>query len=177
MIELMFFVSAAITLICALLSISSHNVVHALLFMVLMMLAIALIFFLLGAPFAAALQIIVYAGAIMVLFIFVTMMLHLGQKSIDAEKSLFNLRRSWLELFIALVLLAQVVYLLFSGEFSQQTSTVLPSNIESTKDIGIQLFGAYYQLIILAALMLLSALISAIHISNNNTKRNTMESS
>ncbi len=165
MIEQMFFVSATITLLCALLTVLNHNAVHALLFMVLMMLAIALIFFLLGAPFAAALQVIVYAGAIMVLFIFVTMMLHLGPKSIAAEKRLFNLPSSILALVISLTLLSQVLVLLFTAHIFDQTSALLASHSESTKEIAVTLFTSHYQLIVLAALMLLSALISAIHIS------------
>jgi NADH-quinone oxidoreductase subunit J len=165
MIEAIFLITAGIALICALITVTSHNVVHALLFMVIMMLAIALIFFLLGAPFAAALQIIVYAGAIMVLFIFVTMMLHQGESSLAQERQLFGLSSSWLPVVFAFTLLAEVVFISLSSPLSEPLST----STDSTKEIGSLLFGPYHQLIILAALMLLSALISAIHISKANT--------
>lgn len=164
MIETIFVITAVIALICALLTVTSHNIVHALLFMVLMMLAIALIFFLLGAPFAAALQIIVYAGAIMVLFIFVTMMLHQGETSLAQERQLFSLSGSWLPLILALMLLAEVIVITLSAP----SATSLAINTDSTKEIGMLLFGPYHQLILLAALMLLSALISAIHISKTD---------
>ena len=54
---------------------------HALLYLVVSLLAVAVIFFLLGAPFAAALEVIIYAGAIMVLFVFVVMMLNVSADS------------------------------------------------------------------------------------------------
>ena len=57
---------------------------HALLYLIVSLLAVAVVFFTLGAPFVAALEVIIYAGAIMVLFVFVVMMLNLGQ---DAERT------------------------------------------------------------------------------------------
>ncbi len=81
MIALIFAITSAIAIISAIITVTAHNIVHALLYLVTMMLAVAFIFFLLGSPFAAALQIIVYAGAIMVLFVFVTMMLHQGEQN------------------------------------------------------------------------------------------------
>jgi len=77
-----FTVSAIITLITTALAITRANPVHALLYFVLSLLCMAVIFFTLGAPFAAALEVIVYAGAIMVLFLFVVMMLALDQTAI-----------------------------------------------------------------------------------------------
>jgi len=165
LIETIFAITAVITLICALITVSSHNVVHALLFMVIMMLAIALIFFLLGAPFAAALQIIVYAGAIMVLFIFVTMMLHQGERSIEGEKTLFTLSGALLPVLLALTLFVEVLVLLNTGDGSNLNQVVALANRDTTKEIGLLLFGPYHQLVALAALMLLSALIGAIHIA------------
>jgi len=168
MIEIMFVISAVIAVICALYTINSHNVVYALLFMVIMMLAIAIIFFLLGASFAAALQVIVYAGAIMVLFIFVTMMLHQGERSIIAEANLFSLASAWSPLLMSLTLFTQVMVLLNTSD-EVFLAIVYSQTDDTTKALGELLFGPYYQLIILAALMLLSALISAIHIAMPNS--------
>jgi len=162
MIDTIFIISAIIALVCALITVTHRNVVHALLFMVVMMLAIALIFYLLGAPFAAALQIIVYAGAIMVLFIFVTMMLHQGQRSIDQEHQLFSWRSAFLPMLLSLTLFIEVIFLLFTSDHQAIPVAV---HSDTTKEIGILLFGPYHQLVILAALMLLSALIGAIHIA------------
>ncbi len=76
--NLLFYLSALIAVISTLLVITRTNTVHALLYLIVSLLAVAMIFFVLGAPFVAALEVIIYAGAIMVLFIFVIMMLNLG---------------------------------------------------------------------------------------------------
>jgi NADH:ubiquinone oxidoreductase subunit 6 (subunit J) len=112
MIEILFLIAATVTLVSAMMTVTSHNVVHALLYLVVTMLAIALIFFLLGSSFAAALQIIVYAGAIMVLFIFVTMMLHQGQKSLDEEHLLFSFKGSAGAFILSAVLFIELVFTL-----------------------------------------------------------------
>ncbi|MFX5933707.1 NADH-quinone oxidoreductase subunit J, partial [Acinetobacter baumannii] len=70
--------------------ITHTNAVHALLYLIISLMAVAVVFYSLGAPFAAALEVIVYAGAIMVLFVFVVMMLNLGSQTADQE-------RHWLE--------------------------------------------------------------------------------
>ena len=69
-----------------LLVITQHNAVHALLYLIVSLLAVAVIFFTLGAPFVAALEVIIYAGAIMVLFVFVVMMLNSGRATVEQER-------------------------------------------------------------------------------------------
>ena len=79
----LFYSGAVVAVIATLLVIVQTNVVHALIYLVLSLLAVAVVFFSLVAPFVAILEAIVYAGAIMVLFLFVVMMLNLGQTSRD----------------------------------------------------------------------------------------------
>src|SRR3546814_20161709 len=81
-----FYVAATIAVIATVLVIFGRNPVHALLNLVVSLLAVSAMFFMLGAPFAGALEIIVYAGAIMVLFVFVVMMLNLGTATNDQER-------------------------------------------------------------------------------------------
>ena len=76
--ELAFYLSGLAAVLATLGVIANPNPVHGVLYLVVSLLAVALVFFTLGAPFAGALEIIVYAGAIMVLFLFVMMMLNLG---------------------------------------------------------------------------------------------------
>ena len=68
--------------------ITRYHPIHALLYLVVSFLAMAMIFLSLGAPFVAVLEVIIYAGAIMVLFIFVVMMLNLGKETAMQEKNL-----------------------------------------------------------------------------------------
>ena len=86
---------------------------HALLYLIVSLLAVALIFFTLGAPFVAALEVIIYAGAIMVLFVFVVMMLNLGAAAVEQEKR-WRRPRTWVgPAILAAILLAELVYVLF----------------------------------------------------------------
>ena len=75
----LFYLAAAIAVLSTVMVITRLNAVHALLYFIVSLFAVALIFFLLGAPFVAALEVIIYAGAIMVLFVFVVMLLNLGR--------------------------------------------------------------------------------------------------
>lgn len=76
--EFAFYICGLIAILATLRVITHTNPVHALLYLIISLLAISGVFFSLGAYFAGALEIIVYAGAIMVLFVFVVMMLNLG---------------------------------------------------------------------------------------------------
>src|SRR5688572_31396457 len=83
---MIFYIASAVAILSTIMVITRYNMIHALLYLVVSFLAIAIVFYVLGAPFMAALEIIVYAGAIVVLIIFVIMMLNLKQESVDQEK-------------------------------------------------------------------------------------------
>ena len=75
-----FYIAAAIAILSTIMVITRYNMIHALLYLVVSFLAVAIVFYVLGAPFIAALEVIVYAGAIVVLIIFVIMMLNLKEE-------------------------------------------------------------------------------------------------
>ena len=89
MTEVLFYVSGSVAVLATFLFVIAPNAIHALLNLIVSFLAIAMVFLLLGAPFAAALEVIIYAGAVMVLFVFVIMMLQVGPESVEQE------RRCW----------------------------------------------------------------------------------
>lgn len=153
----LFYLGSAVALIASLLVILQRNVVHALIYLVLSLLAVAVVFFTLGAPFVAVLEAIVYAGAIMVLFLFVVMMLNLGQASREQE-------RSWLppRIWIAPSILAAALFV--------QLVLVLPTqDMEitevSARAVSAALFGPYMLAVELGSFLLLAGLISAYHIA------------
>ena len=84
--EFAFYFSAGVAVLATFRVITNTNPVHALLYLIISLLAVSMVFFALGAPFAGALEIIVYAGAIMVLFVFVVMMLNLGPVVAEQER-------------------------------------------------------------------------------------------
>ena len=90
-----FYLASLVAILATLRVITNSSPVHALLYMVVSLLAVAMIFFCLGAPFAGALEIIVYAGAIMILFVFAVMMLNLGEET-RRQEQLWLTPRVWL---------------------------------------------------------------------------------
>ena len=79
--EVAFYIAAIVAIVSTVLTITRLNAVHALLYLIVSLLAVAVVFYTMGAPFVAALEVIIYAGAIMVLFVFVVMMLNLGKRA------------------------------------------------------------------------------------------------
>lgn len=163
--EFAFYFAAGIAVMSTLRVVSSSNPVHALLYLIISLLAVSMVFFSLGAPFAGALEIIVYAGAIMVLFVFVVMMLNLGPAAMVQERQWLT-PGIWLgPSILALLLLAQLLYLLFgSGDSPALGATV------SAKAVGISLFGPYLMAVELASLLLLAALVAAFHLGRPEAK-------
>ena len=155
----LFYIAAAVAVVATLLVITRSNPVHALLYLIISMLAMALIFELLGAPFAAALEVIVYAGAIMVLFVFVVMMLNVGPHAKAHGKQ-------WLQpsmwrgpSVLAALLLAELVYMALAG-----TKPALSPVVIGPKAVGQALFGPYLLGVELASLLLLAGLVGALHL-------------
>ena len=154
----LFYIAACIAVISTLMVIIQLNPVHALLYLVVSLLSIALIFLLLGAHFAAALEVIVYAGAIMVLFVFVVMMLNLGPQSRGEERRWLPAGMWFGPLLLCAALLAELVYVLAGGGQTVGMREVGP------EEVGLALYGPYLLGVELASLLLLSGLIGAYHL-------------
>ncbi|MFM7274571.1 MAG: NADH-quinone oxidoreductase subunit J [Gammaproteobacteria bacterium] len=162
--ELTFYTCALVSVAAALRSVTHTNPVHALLYLVVMLLAVAGIFFALGAPFAGALEVIVYAGAIMVLFVFVVMMLNLGSETIAQEREWLK-PRAWIgPCLLSALLLAALVEGILGTRGAAGTGTV------DAKAVGIALFGPYLLAVELASMLLLGALIAAYHLGRDDTR-------
>ncbi len=156
---LLFYLAGAVALISTIAVITSTNVVHALVYLIISLLAVAVIFFALGAPFAAMLEAIVYAGAIMVLFLFVMMMLNLGQATENEEKAWLR-PRLWIGPgLLVLVLLVQLVTVLLTQE-----AEVVPREV-GVRELSVLLFGPWLLAVEMASMLLLAGLISAYHIA------------
>ncbi len=157
--NVVFYFSGAIAVIATALALSRTNAVHALLNLTVSLLAVAVIFFVLGARFAAGLEVIVYAGAIMVVFVFVVMLLNLGEQAAAQERQWLR-PGNWLgPALLSALLLAEVIYILFGG-----ASRALGSEPVTPKQVGLALFGPYVLGVELASLLLLSGLIGAYHL-------------
>jgi NADH-quinone oxidoreductase subunit J len=158
-----FWIAAAVAIVATVLTVTGRNPIHALLYLIVSLLAVALIFFVMGAPFAALLEVIVYAGAIMVLFVFVVMMLNLGEEGVAQERRLLT-PRAWLgPALLCLVLLIEVIWLMHDG--SMAAGRLNDAGTEVTaKQVGIALYGPYLLAVELASMLLLGALVAAYHL-------------
>lgn len=160
--EITFYFASAIAVVATVMAITRVNAVHALLYLVVSLLAVALIFFTLGAPFAAVLEAIVYAGAIMVLFIFVVMMLNLGDETAREERRLLT-PGIWIgPTLLSIILLTELVYVLAGGGSSDGALAV------DAKEVGILLFGPYLMAVELASMLLLAGLVGAYHLGKRD---------
>lgn len=156
---MLFYLAGAVALISTLAVIVSKNVVHALVYLIVSLLAVAVIFFVLGAPFVAMLEAIVYAGAIMVMFLFVMMMLNLGQATKDQEREWLN-PRVWVgPSILVLILLGQLVSVLI-----QQGYAIAPLDV-GVRELSLELFGPYLLAVELASMLLLAGLVAAYHLA------------
>ena len=164
MIAYLFYLCAAVAVVSAVLAVTRLNASHALLFMVVLLLSLALIFYLLGAPFAAALTVIVYAGAIVVLLLFAVMLLNLGRESVAGERRLLAPRVWILPAVLAAILLAELVFLLRLAPARELRGPV------GLKAVGLALFGPYLLGVELASFLLLAGLISAVHLGRRLTR-------
>ena len=103
-----FYIAASVATVSTIMAISGRNAIHSLLYLILSLLAVSVVFYLLNAPFIAALEVIIYAGAIMVLFIFVTMMLNIGIER-ETEKKWLKPRMWILPSLLAAILLVNLI--------------------------------------------------------------------
>jgi NADH-quinone oxidoreductase subunit J len=150
---------AIIALATTALAITRANPVHALLWFVVSLLAMAVIFFILGAAFAAALEVIVYAGAIVVLFLFVVMMLSLDAAALVRERG-WMARAVW-------ILPVGLVVVLGAGLGDAMFRTALPvmaGRAVLPREVGLRLFTGDLVVVELASLLLLAGLVGAFHL-------------
>jgi NADH-quinone oxidoreductase subunit J len=159
-----FYIAAAVALFSTVMAISGKNAIHSLLLLIVSLLSISIIFYILGAPFIAALEVIIYAGAIMVLFIFVIMMLNVGM-----EKELENRwlkPRMWITpSILALVLLVDFLLMLKGmSHASPAGRIILP------KQVGISLFTTYLLGVEIAGMLLLAGIVGAYHLGRQKKK-------
>ncbi|NKF22181.1 NADH-quinone oxidoreductase subunit J [Solimonas marina] len=159
-----FYLAAAVAVISTLFVIFGRNPVHALLNLVVSLLAVAGLFFMLGAPFAGALEVIVYAGAIMVLFVFVVMMLNLGKEIEDQERRWLTPKVWFAPAVLSVLLLGGLLDVLLTGG---QTHAAATTTIDA-KQVGVHLFGPYLLAVELGSMLLLAALVAAYHLGRHD---------
>ena len=164
--EMLFYIAAAVAVLATARVVTHLHAVHALLYLVVSLIALAVIFFLLGAPFAAALEIIIYAGAIMVLFVFVVMLLNQGPLTLNQERNWLSPEMWWGPGALALILSGEVAFIILSADVPTADRVSI-----SPKEVSMSLYGPYAIAVELASLLLLPGLIGAFHLGRRVTER------
>jgi NADH-quinone oxidoreductase subunit J len=161
--QLLFYLSGGVAVLASLLVITNKNAVHALLYLVTSLLALALSFYLLGAPFAAALQIIVYAGAIMVLFVFAVMLFNINHSDI-ARESQWLRWHIWVgPTILVMILMAELLLVLQLSP----NKAVHEVALVDARAVGSLLFGPYMLAVEIASFLLLAGLVGGYHLAKS----------
>lgn len=166
----LFYVFSAVMLFAALRVITARNPVHAALYLVLAFFQASGIWMLLKAEFLSITLVLVYVGAVMVLFLFVVMMIDIN---LDALKKDFW-KHFPLAAFIGAVLALELASVLMGGFRSSQiavdTSSVAGLPVSNTRDLGVLLYTEYLYPLEIAAVILLVAIVSAIALTMRERK-------
>jgi NADH-quinone oxidoreductase subunit J len=159
---MLFYLAGILAIIATFLAITRRHAVHALLYLTVSLLAVAIDFYALGAPFVAALEVMIYAGAIMVLFVFAVMMLNVAEHAMEVEY--YSLKPlDWLgPSVLALILLGELVYCTLIA-----TSAPARAAVVGPKQVGIALFDNFWIGVELASLLLTAGLVGAYHLGRN----------
>ena len=155
---IIFYILAAIVLAATILAVTSRNVMHAIIYVVVSFFAMAPLFYLLGAPFLALLEIIIYAGAIMVLFLFVVMMLKIAPSTTTPTAWL----RQWAPA-LGLSALTGIIMIVLLWQ-DQAIQSRLPLALASPKDFGYFVFDRYWLPVEIASMLLFVALVGAYYL-------------
>jgi NADH-quinone oxidoreductase subunit J len=156
--QAIFYILASVAVIGTILAITEKHPVHAILYLVTSLFAVAVIFYLLAAPLVAAFEVILYAGAIMVLFLFVIMMLDLGHP----EKGLSPHWKEWLPaLLLSVVSTGSLVAVIVSRHAHGEVTKFAPLSI---REVAYSLFREHGLAVELVSLQLLFALVGALYL-------------
>ncbi len=159
-----FYIAGVIAVLSSILAIRNRNAIHALLYLIISLLSVSVIFYIIGAPLIAALEVIVYAGAIMVLFIFVVMMLNIGMEE-ETEKKWLTPGMWILPSVLALILLTIFIYVFKEFRFEKTSAELI-----APKQVGVTLFTTYLVAVEMAGILLLAGIVGAYHLGKQKKK-------
>lgn len=154
-----FFAAAAVAISASILVITQRNPIASVMYLVTSFVAQVVLFIKLSAAFLAMLQIIVYAGAILVLFLFVIMLLNLRREDFGKD---IKMRYKPVAVAFAIVMLLQVIVVIDGSELANNTRATLAEDFGSVKAVGIELFTNYLYPFELTSVLLIVAVLGAV---------------
>src|SRR6266436_3924165 len=165
MLALLFVLFAGMAIGCAISMVAQRNPLYGAISLIGVFISLACLYVTLAAPFIAAVQVIVYAGAIMVLVVFVIMLLN-----VEAEERPMRLRSLIpIAVGLAAILFAEAIFIIFFVQASPSTPTDNISNVGLTSSIGAGLFTSYLLPFEITSVLLLMAIVGAMSLARRNT--------
>jgi NADH-quinone oxidoreductase subunit J len=158
-----FYILAVLILVSTGLAVTRRNMVHSVVYLVFSFFGTALLFYLFGAPFLAALEVIIYAGAIMVLFLFIVMMLRA-----DAPREHLFPVRQWIPAASIGVIYLGVGLLIVLND--PDTQAVLKPATASPRAFGAYVFQRHWLAVEIVSMILLVVLVGALHLGKASEK-------
>ena len=161
-----FYIFSLIAIVSAIMVIASKNTVHSVFFLILDFISISCLFIMIGAEFLGMIMLIVYVGAVAVLFLFVVMMLNVAQQNDDLFQTSTRYSHLPVGLIISLVIFFELIIVVGGWKYKPDlllvNSIKLDQNITNTHSIGNVLYTEYIHLFQLSVMILLVAMIGAI---------------
>lgn len=159
--EILFFVLAGLTILSGLLTVTSKNPIHSILYLIITFFSISGHYILLNAQFLAVVNIIVYAGAIMVLFLFVVMLMNLNKEDKNFSKPFVILAGT----IISALFFALTVGIFIRSDVEENQTLLSKGNIGLTEVLGTKLYSDYVIPFELASILFMGAMIGAVLLS------------
>ena len=164
--SIFFYTFSIIAIISAIMVTASKNTVHSVFFLILDFISISCLFIMIGAEFLGMIMLIVYVGAVAVLFLFVVMMLNVAQNNTELLNANFKYSYLPISLVVGLVIFFELVVVIggwkYKPEIHSMESINLDQNVTNTHLIGNVLYTDYIHLFQLSGMILLVAMIGAI---------------
>lgn len=160
-----FYFLSFLAVLSALMVVFSKNPIYSVLYLVITFFCVGAHYLILSAEFLFAVHIIVYAGAIMVLFLYVIMLLNLNKETEPHKKSIYKLAAIISGGLLMLVLVAAL-----KGAESAQVQMGGPSEVGLVKNLGVMLFNEYLLPFEVVSLLLLTAMVGAVMLGKNPIK-------
>ena len=169
--QIIFLIVAVYTLISALMVVTTRNLVHAALWLVSTLFGVAVVYALLNASFIAVVQVVVYIGAIAILFIFAVMLTRRDMRDSGAQMN----KNWWAGALAAVLMFAGLAFLLSGWSGFSKTAAELPAGFDAISLLGEALVSpeAYVLPFEVASVLLLAALVGAVYVAFNPRSGNT----
>ncbi len=172
--SLFFYFFSTIAVFSAVMVTISKNTVYSVFFLILVFVTISILFIMIGAEFLGMIMLIVYVGAVAVLFLFVVMMLNVSEQITKVTKRKGFTNSLSVGLIVGLIILLELLVAVGGWQYKENFSPLPESNLSNTHAIGSVLYTDYIHLFQIAGMILLVSMIGAITLTfkkRENIKR------